>query len=502
MCGRVDAGVTIWPDPLYRSVIADWTDLGSTTYPFKNIYAGNVFLMGGGSLTNTLQNSFTLTLTNLNPLTFTGSNYIGQFSQLYSYNLVTPQLGGGGQAPPTNQFEMVCISYDGTNWAALTNASGSTPPFGAPAIFQNVYVAVVGAAGNAGALTLTGLNQTNLWNRTNSLVGQRLWVGAPLTGSDAATKAYVDANAGTASPWVGFTDTNPITHCSYTANGVTMADFESIAAWIRIDGLVTDSAKTNLLLTIAQTNLVAGWMIYAQTNLLAPLAQWPAFTNYVATTNAGEVTFKLPINFNLQGQYFLAYGTGTNWISLKSPTTATSVPGFIGDGSQLTGIPYTALTSQPPVTAVQFFHEPDQLNSQNLANWGNYSMPPGGVAIVPGFGGSQVGIFIADVQRFAGVVVFSNLVARFPVYVTNLTTVAINWQMGYRTNDVACNAVLSPASAYYVCSQTNGANWISVTNQMLPGVTSVQGYVIQAYNNGSNAFWINWPEAYLTNAMQ
>jgi len=104
-----------------------------------------------GITSNLVQSSYLVTLTNINPLTFNGSNYIGQFSQFFSFALGTPLLGGGGATPPTNQFEEVVLSYNGTAWFPLTNAGGVVVSAGQPAIFQNVRVAVVGAAGNAGS---------------------------------------------------------------------------------------------------------------------------------------------------------------------------------------------------------------------------------------------------------------------------------------------------------------------------------------------------------------
>jgi len=268
---------------------------------------------------NLVQSSYLVTLTNINPLTFTGSNYIGQFSQFFSFALGTPLLGGGGMAPPTNQFEQVWLSYNGTAWFALTNAGGAAWLSGQPAIFQNVRVAVVGAAGNAGSLVINGLNATNLWNHTNSLVGQVTLVSVPVNPADAASKQYVDAHAGTVSPWVGSVDTNAVTHCSYGFNGLTLADLAATVDWIRIDGLAADGTGTNLMLTISQTNLVPGWAIRSATNLLTPMGNWLVYTNYTVATNSGELSFTIPINFTLPAQFFLAEGTGSNWVSVNAP---------------------------------------------------------------------------------------------------------------------------------------------------------------------------------------
>lgn len=280
---------------------------------------------------NLVQSSRLFTLTNINPLTFSGSNYIGQFSQFFSYSLATPLLGGGGSTPPTNLFEEVVLSYNGTTWFPLTNANGAILTSGQPAIFQNVQVAVVGAAGNAGSLVINGLNATNLWNRTNSLVGQVTQVSTPVNPADAASKQYVDAHAGTVSPWVTSADTNANTHCSYGFNGFTVADLASSTTWIHIDGLAADGTGTNLVLTINQTNLVPGWAIHGATNLLTPPGGWLVFTNYMVATNSGELSFTIPINFTLPAQFFLAEGTGSNWVSLAAPV---NVAGMLTENGQ------------------------------------------------------------------------------------------------------------------------------------------------------------------------
>jgi len=179
----------------------------------------------------------------------------------------------------------------------------------------------VGTAGNAGSLVINGLNATNLWNHTNSLVGQVTEVSAPVNPADAASKQYVDAHAGSVSPWGSSVDTNAVTHCSYGFNGLTLADIASEPAWIRIDGLAADGTGTNLVLTINQTNLAPGWSIRSATNLPTPPGNWLIFTNYTLATNSGELSFTIPINFTQPAQFFLAEGTGSNWVTLNAPVT-------------------------------------------------------------------------------------------------------------------------------------------------------------------------------------
>ena len=371
------AGVTIISDPLYRSVISNWTDIGSISYPFKSIYAGELFVDGASvptavgftntvtlpagasayvtnlgviagvwtfqagipagmpgtntvtaySLSNSVLSSTLYVATNINPLNFSGSNYIGKFAQIYNWLLVAPNLGGGGISPGTNEQENVTFSFTGTNgWFYPTNLV-----YGG-LVYSNVYVAVVGAAGSSGALTIYGIDHPELYGRTNSFYGQYNRFPAPLDPNDAANKNYVDTQIANAlTPFSAWTDATNLYHVSLNRNNQTLVDFTAAGIWIPIDGFTSDGTGTNGLLTIAQTNLLAGWNLQSSTNLLLANG-WTTFTNYSMATNSGEVTFTIPYNFNISAQFYRAMLPGNNRATFNATPLAVNGAAVSGGG--------------------------------------------------------------------------------------------------------------------------------------------------------------------------
>jgi hypothetical protein len=264
---------------------------------------------------NGVYSSSLFTLTNLPVLTFNGSNYIGRFSQLYSWKLATPSLGGGGLAPPTNQFEQLVGSYTGTNaWFSITN--GFTT-------FTNISISVVGASStNVGALTLYGLDHPEYIGRTNSFIGQHAAFDDPVHLTDAATKKYVDvATAALASLWASGFDTNAATHYSYSQLSAPLVDLVTSNAFVKIEGFADDGTQLAANLTVMQTNLINGWQVESSTNLISTTS-WGKFTTYTASTNSGLVTFNIAYDFTLASRFFRVRGSSARSASFYAPITA------------------------------------------------------------------------------------------------------------------------------------------------------------------------------------
>jgi hypothetical protein len=260
---------------------------------------------------NTVLSSAQYVVTNVNPLNFSGSNYIGRISQFYDFALTTPLLGGGDFATPTNEVEAVWLSYTGTNaWFLATRFAS---------IFTNVSVAVVGTAGNAGSLVIYGIDHPELVGRTNSYFGQFNAFPDPANPTDAVNKRSLEAAvANTLSPFLTSMDASNTFHVTLLRNAQTLIDIGSAGLWIHIDGLALDGTGTNVLLSVAQSGLLSGWNLQASTNLVL-LNGWTTFTNYTMATNSGEVTFTIPFNAASPVQFFRAGLPAKNSVSINAP---------------------------------------------------------------------------------------------------------------------------------------------------------------------------------------
>lgn len=263
---------------------------------------------------NAVLSSAQYVVTNVNPLSFSGSNYIGWVSQFYDYALTTPFLGGDDLTPPTNELEAVWVSYTGTNAWFLPAQMAS--------IFTNVSVAVVGTAGNAGSLVIYGIDHPELVGRTNNYFGQANSFPDPVNPFDAVNKRTLDAAvANTLSPFLASMDASNTFHVTLLRNAQTLIDIGSAGVWIHIDGLALDGTGTNVLLSVAQSGLLAGWNVQSSTNL-ALLNGWTTFTNYtMVATNSGEVTFTIPFSVDAPAQFFRAALPARNSVSINAPVT-------------------------------------------------------------------------------------------------------------------------------------------------------------------------------------
>jgi hypothetical protein len=268
---------------------------------------------------NVVLSSSELTLFTTNNFTFGTSNFIARVPQLYDWNLIPGQLGGGGVTFSTNVFEQLCGSYNGTVWFVLTNGFTTT---------NAISLAVVGAGGGVGALTLFGLDHWELLGHTNSFFGQHLQFGTPQNPSDAATKFYVDSMLHILAPpvqlaggWLFDSQAPTLTNqtVSFIANNVVIFQLMANVTGAPIDSFTPIITSTNTwtdgtnwffnytvgqaALQVAQTNLPVGWLVEACTNFMPPVL-WLTFTNYTSVTNSGELTLTVPLNTNLVAQFF------------------------------------------------------------------------------------------------------------------------------------------------------------------------------------------------------
>ena len=250
--------------------------------PGTNFVTANVFSNGVYSSTES-------TLTNVNPLVCSGSNYIGFFPQLYDFVLNTPNTGVGTSIG-SNLVENIYASYDNTNYFIVTNS---------PCVLTNpVYVAVVGQSNTnfSGQLILYSIDHPEYIGRTNSYIGQGNKFPDPVYALDAVNleslQNYV-ANA-VGSIWNTIIDTNGVTHYRYAPSGQPNLDLTAnTVTWSQF--VQMKSSGTNWVLGV--TNLVLNYQLQYITNLLNKYS-WVTLSGYTSTTNiyntTNIVTFTVP----------------------------------------------------------------------------------------------------------------------------------------------------------------------------------------------------------------
>ncbi|HXI73443.1 MAG TPA: hypothetical protein VNN22_24130 [Verrucomicrobiae bacterium] len=275
------------------------------------LIAANTNTITAYNLSNAVLSSKYFTLFSSNNFVFTGSNYLGSFPQLQSWNLIPPTIPGVGLTPGGVSVENLILSTNGgASW--FTNTTGILN------ITNTVLVSVVGESNSApGAITLYGIDHPELNGRTNYSDGQFWNFPDPITAQNPATKNYVDVTLANAlSGQFGTSrDTNGINHSIFSKGGLTVIDVAN--ATFTIANSLSKSG-TNLLLNIAVTNLVVGWSIKASTNL-ALLYAWPTFTNYTTVTNSGIVTFTIPILPTVPQYFFWPQAFNQNTITITPP---------------------------------------------------------------------------------------------------------------------------------------------------------------------------------------
>ena len=267
------------------------------------------------SLSNSWLGSQQITTYASNYLAWGTSNFLARVPGLYKWQLNGGALGGGGLAPPTNVAINLVGSFSGSNsWFTITDGFYTS---------NTISVAAVGAGGGNGFAYLFSIDRWELVGRTNFGYGQHYQFGSPAGRSDPADKAYVDDSIqnSLATSWAFTSDTNLSQHYTYTHNGKTVADFGEMNSWVPITSANLDGASVNLLLTVAQTNLVAGWTLESNTNL-ASLNTWLQWTNFTSSTNTGIVTLTVPVNFSEPQRFFRARVSTSSAFTLTVPIVA------------------------------------------------------------------------------------------------------------------------------------------------------------------------------------
>ena len=326
-------------------------------------YVGGIAVGATGAAgmdsTNAIWPTSLLMLTNINPLYCNGSNFLGQFSQLYDYTLLTPSTSVGTSVG-SNLNEVVYASYTGTNnWFAVTNDS-----HGHPAIFTNVFVSVVGDNNTnyAGAITIYGLQNPSHYSNTNDITSQHLVISD--AGSDQEPVSLKQMNTSianaTASLW-----RNSGSHLIFAPANQTNMDLAIGGAF---GGWATKilNSGTNWLLTV--TNMPPNYQVQYTTNLnltlgwvsLIPGTDYTVATNLYSATNAW--TFTIPkVSVPATYAFFRAAAFQVALTTVYPPLV---VYGGVISPSNTWAASYTAATNQ--LRPGGFAHN---VNSNGLSEW-------------------------------------------------------------------------------------------------------------------------------------
>jgi len=296
----------------------------------------------GPPATNAVYPTATFTLLDTNPIVFSGSNYLGLFTNVYKYTLNVPEVGAGGLnlTGTSNEVENLYYSQDNMNWFQVTNN---------PCLLTNmtgVYLSVSGQSGtNAGEVILTGVQNPAYIGANVDLSAEIVHVADGGVTNLAVNFETVQAmiyNA-TANGWSA--QGGGIAYAPYGSNVCQLVS--STLTFSR--GLTFISSGTNWQLSLQTTNLPLGGVLVESTNLTLSGGGFQAFTGgYSVATNAGVVTFTIP-KANVAGSYgFFQVGTIAfdgmmiwPWLALQSGiafatnTIATASSSTFGFGAGL-----------------------------------------------------------------------------------------------------------------------------------------------------------------------
>jgi len=348
---HVVSGVTITGETLASAFVKTWNNLlylygletnlqsaaitnisavvntAATNPPSINFsnFSGNVVgycnLPYVAAATNAVYPTPVYTLLDTNPLVFNGSNYIGHFTNVYSFKLNTPIVGAGDGLNPmagSNQVENVYASYDNTNFFFVTNNPCR--------FYTNVYLSVVGSSvTNSGELILYSMlnqqyegvnydltgtpvhvsdtgdsNNPVTYNAMNTYFGNRYGNTFTATGSGIGYAPYgTNLFTITANPLVGPTN---ITFSAIGTNQIISATTNQAFAYTGLGVLI----NTNL----GNKN---GWYF------LSP-------SLYTVSTNAGKVSFTIPsINVSPFYSFYQIVANKAGAINAYAPLNAYSV---------------------------------------------------------------------------------------------------------------------------------------------------------------------------------
>ena len=254
------------------------------------------------------------------------SNYLARVAGLVSWQISSGDDGGANPSTAPSSFPMTLYGTYATNytgWFVLTNGFVTQSNI---SLYVTLGTNSWGTTlANPGSASIFSVDHWELYGRTNFLDYQ--FAGSkepPKWGWQYVTLDFVKGLLGTAfnNNFVSSTDTNNVTHFGYWSQNYNLFDLTSQTKGVRAIGLTpggyatytdaygnTYAYPTNVVMTIAATNLTSGFTLLAQTNLLQTFF---VTTNYTSSTSGGITSLTIPV-IPGPGQWFFYAVNGFNF---------------------------------------------------------------------------------------------------------------------------------------------------------------------------------------------
>lgn len=254
------------------------------------------------------------------------SNYLARVAGLVSWQIASGDDGGANPSTAPATFPMTLYGTYATNftgWFLITNGFVTQSNI---SLYVTLGTNSWGTTlANPGQAALYSVDHWELYGRTNwmdyQLIGSKV---GPQYGWQYVTLDFVKGLLGTDfnNNFLSSTDTNGVTHFGYWSQNYNLFDLTSQTKGVRAIGLTpggyatytdaygnTYTYPTNVVMTIAATNLTSGFTLLAQTNLLQTFF---VTTNYTSSTSGGITSLTIPV-IPGPGQWFFYAVNGFNF---------------------------------------------------------------------------------------------------------------------------------------------------------------------------------------------
>jgi hypothetical protein len=315
------------------------------------------------NFTNQMLQSRQITLYQTNYAYWNASNYLGRVAGIVSWIVASGDDGGANPSTAPVTFPMTLYGTYATNytgWFVLTNGFVTQSNI---SLYVTLGTNSWGTTlANPGSASIFSVDHWELYGRTNFLDYQFAGSKVPPTwGWQYVSADYVNGLFGSAfnNNFSTSKDTNNVTHFAYSSQNRVMFDLTSSTKGVPAISLTpggyatytdpstgnTYSYPTNVVMTIATTNLSSSYTLLAQTNLLNVFF---ATTNFVASTSGTNTLLTIPVipgpgqwffyvvnGFNFGAKFsdvvsmpYVLFGTNANYTSMTIAHSTNSTFGY------------------------------------------------------------------------------------------------------------------------------------------------------------------------------